>query len=365
MGYAYSRINFQVATAVAQSCAALFTFVIPHLHRLDFLLADFFAIGLFLGFWEAGSNVFILHLWGKETAPFMQSLHFMFGVGAMLIPLIAQPFLIEDGFLESVGQNISVPTNVTAEVFHPEKVMLVYPYTFVACYLAMTAVLTTAVWHRYPETSEHPSRTVQDGEKEEEGGPTTKKAWCKMLLICLTAAFMHIYYGLQISFGSFLMTFAVQSDLGLRKQDGALLSTLFWLTFTLFRLVTVTVLDRLRGHSSIFFCLSIILVSNCFLVPFGNSNFVLLAVGVGMIGIGMSSVWASIFEFLESNFKVTSGISSIVVISAILGEFVFPVIISSFISAYPLVLLWVVLFCSTTITLIFCLMFVTSKLLRK
>ena len=41
----------------------------------------------------AGGNVMCLELWGRQSAPYMQALHFSFGLGAFIAPLIAAPFL--------------------------------------------------------------------------------------------------------------------------------------------------------------------------------------------------------------------------------------------------------------------------------
>lgn len=37
--------------------------------------------------------MFCIHLWGKKSAPYMQTLHFAFGIGAFIAPLLAKPFL--------------------------------------------------------------------------------------------------------------------------------------------------------------------------------------------------------------------------------------------------------------------------------
>ena len=41
----------------------------------------------------SGGNVICLRIWGKESGPYMQALHFAFGVGAFMAPLVAAPFL--------------------------------------------------------------------------------------------------------------------------------------------------------------------------------------------------------------------------------------------------------------------------------
>ena len=46
-------------------------------------------------------------------------------------------------------------------------------------------------------------------------------------------------------------------------------------------------------------------------------------------------------------------IGSLMVMGAVMGEFVFPFVISYFIDDYPQVFLWVVLFCSISIFFLF------------
>lgn len=47
-----------------------------------------------------------LHVWGQRSAPYMQTLHFSFGVGAFVAPLIAEQFL-------STDTNVTVNVNAT------------------------------------------------------------------------------------------------------------------------------------------------------------------------------------------------------------------------------------------------------------
>ena len=62
----------------------------------------------------------------------------MFGVGALIIPQIAEPFLIETGDIESLKDSAVNST----EIFHPDDVLLVYPYSFVGGYHVFNAVFT-------------------------------------------------------------------------------------------------------------------------------------------------------------------------------------------------------------------------------
>ena len=396
--------------------------------------------------------MFIMDLWGSEMTPFMQSLHFMFGIGALVAPAIAAPFLFETEDLESLHETPTTTTsapltplytsdvNVTIsnsslllfanstsassnasslaemveEIFHPEQIRLIYPYSIIAAFLVLNASLCLAVWLKFPLTKPHPSRRQQQPDNSRiemrtsrsslcissgsfSGGvgienrafygsascvPTTTSAatddktgsrsqaatgglgspeyrssrmyarW-KAVVVVLTLLFMHTYLGLEIAFGSFLTTFAVNSSLSLSKVDGAHLTTLFWSTFTLFRVATVFYIEVVGNERNIFASLTVILIANACLVPFGASNVTLLIIGVALIGIGISSVWACVFGFLEEHFPVTSLMSAFMIVAATLGEFVFPAVISAFIAKDPQILMWVTLFCSSAIAILF------------
>ena len=44
----------------------------------------------------SGGNVICIHLWDRDSGPYMQALHFSFGLGAFVSPLLAEPFLGHD-----------------------------------------------------------------------------------------------------------------------------------------------------------------------------------------------------------------------------------------------------------------------------
>lgn len=341
----------------------------------------------------------------------MQSLHFMFGTGSLIAPLIAVPFLAntdEDGDTGSINETMTITSTnsnlieLEKEIFYPEQVRLVYPYTILAIVSALSAAFTLLIWFYEPETTGHPSRLpdlsnhhepvpqeevetnhVQlevavvpgegeskqvDQEEEEEGNNhrQTRSYKCyKVLTILLVMLFMHTYLGLEISFGSYLTTFVVKSGLPLTKSDGAHITTTFWATFTLFRVLTVFYIEYVRTEANILASLVIILLANCFLVPFGDTSVPFLLTGVCLIGIGTSSVWASLFGYMEEFFPVTSFIGSLIVISAVTGEFVFPYVISNFIDHYPRILIWVTLFCSVSTSLLFLLIMLLCRVKLK
>lgn len=190
-----------------------------------------------------------------------------------------------------------------------------------------------------------------DGEKNEM--KERKNGRIRLLVTILTTFFMHFYCGLEITFGSFLTTFAVHSDLKLSKATGALLTSCFWATFTFFRLFAVFYIDFTGPELNLIFELVLILIANVFLMGWGNSALWGLWTGTALLGLGTSSIWASVFGYIEPYIPVTSGMTASFITAACLGEFIIPAIISSFVETEPRVFLWVTLYCSIAITLLF------------
>ncbi|KAL4224665.1 hypothetical protein ACF0H5_015362 [Mactra antiquata] len=88
------------------------TVVIPWSLTLVVMATMFALQGITMGVLDTGGNVYCIQLWGKKNAPFIQTLHFAFGIGAFVAPLLARPFLSHGVYIhnstEIVQGNIPV-----------------------------------------------------------------------------------------------------------------------------------------------------------------------------------------------------------------------------------------------------------------
>lgn len=175
----------------------------------------------------------------------------------------------------------------------------------------------------------------------------------RLIVIILAVLFMHIYYGLEIIFGTLLTTFTNKAPLHLETTEGATVTSIYWGTFAFWRLPTVFYVDYLGPIKTIFFNLIILVAGNILLVPWGDTQRWAVYSGSALVGLGASPIFASMFGVLESFFPVTPKIASCMITASMLGEFVFPSIISPFISCTPNVFLWVALFCSLSVVFLF------------
>lgn len=350
MGVLFPKVNFQLASAVVLLLSAITTGILPHMRQLWSLLFVFFLNGASVALYETGGYVFILQLWERDAAPVMQALMFMFGFGGLLAPVIAEPFLVSRSI--DPADNI---TMTTVERTTDHDVKLFYPYSILALLLLGNAVFHMINWILYPATKTRDKGLPVDGSGEfvDPCSAIPNYTFWKYTIITLVMLFMHIYYGIEITFGSFVMTFAVKSNLCMSKTSGAYLTTAFWSSFTLPKIFAIFLVKWIGNEKTIVYSLIMILIGNVILAPFGNDNPYCLWTGTIVIGIGMSSIWACMFSYLEEVLKLSSSIGSLMIVAAMVGEFVFPVIISTMIEHEPRILLWTVLFSSLAITVLF------------
>ena len=77
VGFIHKRIDPQLFIALLMVIGAILSAWIPWNRSLIGLLISFFLHGGFFGMADVVSNIFIMHIWGKETAPFMQGKFFI------------------------------------------------------------------------------------------------------------------------------------------------------------------------------------------------------------------------------------------------------------------------------------------------
>ncbi|XP_053523969.1 major facilitator superfamily domain-containing protein 4A isoform X3 [Artibeus jamaicensis] len=114
---------------LAQSLWALFTSsltislvfaVIPFCRDVKVLATVMALAGLAMGCIDTVANMQLVRIYQKDSAIFLQVLHFFVGFGALLSPLIADPFLSEDDCLPA---NATANATSSSHLFHASRVL--------------------------------------------------------------------------------------------------------------------------------------------------------------------------------------------------------------------------------------------------
>ncbi|GIY34516.1 major facilitator superfamily domain-containing protein 4A [Caerostris darwini] len=85
--------------------------IIPFCQALWILTFVLAVMGFFMGTIDTVANVSMIRIYGKDVSPFLQALHFFYGAGAFISPMIAQPFLLSEDCSPFID-NTSVPVHI-------------------------------------------------------------------------------------------------------------------------------------------------------------------------------------------------------------------------------------------------------------
>lgn len=214
----------------------------------------------------------------------------MFGVGAIFGPLIAKPFLVNfEDFQPRTEKTDRASNNVnlTDHSKDEDSFKLHWPYGIASMYTLLTVISFSIVYIKTRKSEILPTKlkeTTLDQEK-------VNSKW-RIVVVIVSTLFCHFYFALILVCGTFLMTFVVKCDLHLDKSTGAVMNSFFWITFTFFRLPSIWIMHKIGLEKSILVNLSLMILANLVLVPFGNSNIYALWIGIALIGKFTSAVYS-------------------------------------------------------------------------
>ena len=292
--------HWLLAATVAMISATLG--LIPVVNHIWLLTIILFFLGVAENMVDVGCNTFITWIHRENVSPYMNALHFFFGVGAFLSPIVvAQVLLRSDG--------ISGAYWLLALVILPVSLL-------VGLLPSPTAV--------HQQTDEQTNQSIN------------------YRLIILVMAFLFLYVGVEIGFGGWVFTYATQTKL-VEETAAAYLTSAFWGALTVGRLVAIPLATRLRPSTVLRMDLIGALVSISLILIWSNSTAILW---LGAIGLGFSfaSIFPTTIALAERRMPLTGKITGWIFIGAGLGSMTIPWLMGYFLeSVAATAVLWIIL----------------------
>jgi FHS family Na+ dependent glucose MFS transporter 1 len=280
-GRAYDRIpghKLMVATLLAMAIALT---LIPISRSLEMLLFAMFISGLASGILDVGCNILIMWTHGEKAGPFLNGLHFFFGVGSLIAPFLLGQILPKTG-----------------------DILWVYWTFSIVC-------IPIAIWLWFlPD----PPKQAHSEEKASAPIPVIP-----VLLIVILFLF---YVGLELGFGNWIYTYTVTLGLG-TITSAANLNGFFWGSFTIGRLLGVWVSTRLRSQTILFLDIFGCAVSIAVIMLWKESS---LALWIGTIGLGisMASVFPTFIMLAGERMQITGAITGWFLVGSGAGGMLLP-----------------------------------------
>ncbi len=280
-GRLYDRLPGHRVMAGVLILMAVLMALIPVVPLLWLLAAVLWVLGLNEGALDVGGNALLVWVYRDKVAPFMNALHFFFGVGAFISPII-------------VAQAIRASGDI------------------VLAYWAVALLMLPAfLWLiRLPS----PQRQVVT-EAHRSGSANST------LLVLLVLSFF-VYVGAELSLGNWLSTYAVK--LGLADAAiGAYLTSAFWGAFSAGRLVSIPLATRLAERTILLADLLGCLAFVAIILIFPHSS-TALWIGACGAGFAMASIFPTMISFAEHHMTITGQITSLFLAGSSLGSMTMP-----------------------------------------
>jgi len=280
-GWMYDRFKVHPVVAAGLLILGIMMFLIPLSQTLWIILALFLVTGFAAGSVDVGGNTLLVWTHGASVGPFMVGLHFFFGFGAFIAPMI-------------VGLTMRGSSDISWAYWT----------------LTLLSIPIMLFIFLIPSTK----------------APTSPKAQAEgkssLLLVFLITAFMFMHVGAELSYGGWIYSYAIK--LGLTNEaNAAYLTSAYWGAIMVGRLISVAVSMKVKPKMMLFVYLSGCALSALFLILFSTS---ITAVWICTItfGLSMSTLVPTTFTLTGDYLHISGKLAGWLVIGIGAGNLVVP-----------------------------------------
>jgi MFS transporter, FHS family, Na+ dependent glucose transporter 1 len=238
-------------------------------------------LGLFKGALDVGCNTLLLWVHDETVGPFMNGLHAFFGVGAFIAPLI-------------VAQVLSA----TGDIY--------WVYWFFAL---VSFPLAVWIWN-LPSPA---ARTIPSHHES---------ASFPLIPVLIMVLCFVLYVGGEAGYGAWIYTYAFTLNFG-NEITAAYLTSAFWGSFTLGRLLGIWVSTKARPLTILYMDFAGCILSVLLIILFPGSA-LMLWIGTILFGISQASIFPTFLTLAEERMHVTGTIAGLFLVGAGVGGMILP-----------------------------------------
>lgn len=238
-------------------------------------------LGIVEGGLDVGGNTLLVWVHRHQVGPYMNGLHFFFGIGAFLSPLI-------------VAQAVLISGTIS------------WAYWMLAILVAPVALWLLRL----------PSPAAQ---KVSQDGPVGQ---VNHRLVALIVLFFFLYVGSEVAFGGWIFTYAVKLKIA-TETVAAYLNSAFWGGLTVGRLLAIPIAVRVRPRYILLGDVMGCIASVGLILAWPSS---LAAVWLGTLGVGltMASIFPTMLSLAERRMTVTGEVTGWFFVGASAGAMTLP-----------------------------------------
>lgn len=285
-GRLFDKIKGHLLQVISISFMAVCMFLMPLTTKLYLMAVVMIILGAMEGLLDVGGNTLLVWKFKSQVAPYMNGLHFFFGLGAFLAPIIVAKIMpIENSFRWSYW--------VLGALFIPSIIgfaLLKSPNPL--------RLETVANHHHKPH----------------------------LPVMALIILLFFTYVGTELSFGSWISSFALLSKIA-SDIWSVYLTSIFWGAFTFGRLLSIILSKWIKPF--VFLILDIAgSIFSLVLIIFLTRDLISLIIFTAFMGLFLSSVFPMLIVFAEKKVQITGTMTGLFFLGASTGGMVFPFILT-------------------------------------
>ncbi|XP_067302587.1 major facilitator superfamily domain-containing protein 4B isoform X2 [Pseudorasbora parva] len=346
--------------------------IIPLCYNVLLLAVAMAVSGLAMGIIDTIANFQLVSIYKKDSAIFLQALHFFIGLGALVSPLIAEPFISEQCMSSNSTENATeilhhFRSGYRSPVILPEssplsepaeKASVSYAFWIMALINLPVPIAVLVLMYQEKLLPCCPSSTPRLLDKDELAMetkapeiteiPEPQNAGHGNIFSCcmndnlrglpVTFFVIHILGGMVLFmtegimgvYAGFVYTYAVSAPMSLHTKMAGYLNCIFWAAVTAGRLVSIPLSYRFRP---VYLLIANLIGVNVtlLLLMILYTNRVFLFVGTTVLGLFISSVFPCIVAYTENILNYRGCATTVLVTTAGMGEMTLQVLVGSLI----------------------------------
>ncbi|XP_054162214.1 major facilitator superfamily domain-containing protein 4A-like [Oppia nitens] len=314
VGLLYKYLNRQLTTSLLLVLTSVSLAGLPHSPNIWFIYVSAWLIGVGAGSWNSIINVWLIEIWQHRSAPVLQFVQFMFGMGTIFSPLLLKTYLSGDRYdvitarYQLNARAINLLANYTVidndqvsdnknnyahQLWIPFLISGICQSTFPVILIMLFAVkryeLPTVPDATCPNI---PAQSDQLKLFDIPGSP-------RRLCIALFACWLSTYCVTESTIMNFGATYLQYCPLKLSAQSAAEIVSLIALFFTIGRGVSIFVAMKLKPQTMISYHIVLLYISVCLLLFLGQYNRTVLWITVVCLGMALSALFPAMFAYLS------------------------------------------------------------------
>jgi len=280
-GHLFDRVKGHPLMGAALVIMTAIMLLVPLMSVLWILVLILFVIGMAEATIDVGGNTLLVWLHGGKVGPFMNGLHFFFGLGALIAPMVVARVMVNTGGFARA-------------------------YWILAGAMFPLSVLFFKL--RSPQISRPSQNEHALGEDR--------------VLVLFLSVFFFLHVGAELSYGSWIYSFAVSLNIT-GKAGAAYLTSAYWGALTLGRMFSVLIAMRLKPRAMILIDLIGCVTAAALVMFFPHSRYTVWG-GTVLMGLSIASLFPTTINYAERNMDITGRVTSWFLVGGGVGSMFFP-----------------------------------------